>query len=85
MSMQAVLLPLFVQVVVTLVVLYVLGARRFAAVRGGNVRGPVALREPNWPVQTRQAEYNYQNQFELPGFVSPIRSWTPASTIVKRA
>ena len=66
MSMQAVLLPLFVQVVVTLVVLYVLGARRFVAVRGGKVRGPVALREPNWPTHTRQAEYNYQNQFELP-------------------
>jgi hypothetical protein len=66
MSIQAVLLPLFVQAVVTLVVLYVLAARRFAAVRGGKLRGPVGLREPNWPDDTRQAEYNYQNQFELP-------------------
>ncbi len=66
MSIQAVLLPLFVQVLLTLVVMYTLAARRFMAVRGGKVRGPVSLREPNWPDDTRQAEYNYQNQFELP-------------------
>ena len=33
---------------------------------GGDLRGPVALREANWPDYARQAEYNYQNQFELP-------------------
>jgi hypothetical protein len=65
-SIQFVLLPLFVQVLLTLVVMYTLAGRRFAAVRAGDVRGPVALREPNWPLRARQAEYNYQNQFELP-------------------
>ena len=66
MSIQFLLLPLFVQVILTLLVLYTLAGRRFFAVRGDELRGPVALREPNWPERTRQAEYNYQNQFELP-------------------
>jgi hypothetical protein len=66
MSIQFVLLPLFVQVLLTLAVGYVLAGRRYVAVRGGEVRGPVSLRESNWPLGARQAEYNYQNQFELP-------------------
>jgi hypothetical protein len=66
MSIQFVLLPLFVQVILTFVVLYTLAGRRFSAVRSNALRGSVALREPNWPERARQAEYNYQNQFELP-------------------
>ena len=66
MSIQFVLLPLFVQVILTLAVLYMLAGRRFSAVRSNALRGSVALREPNWPERARQAEYNYQNQFELP-------------------
>jgi hypothetical protein len=66
MSIQFQLLPLFVQVSLTLLVLYTLAGRRFFAVQRGELAGPVSLREPNWPVTTRQAEYNYQNQFELP-------------------
>jgi hypothetical protein len=66
MSIQAVLLPLFIQVTLTLVVMYTMAARRFSAVRGGKLRGPISLREPNWPPYALQAEYNYQNQFELP-------------------
>jgi hypothetical protein len=66
MSIQFQLLPLFVQVILTLIVLFTLAGRRFSAVRGDELTGPVALREPNWPERTRQAEYNYQNQFELP-------------------
>jgi hypothetical protein len=66
MSVQFVLLPLFVQVLITLAVMYTLAGRRFATIRGGELRAPVSLREPNWPVDVRKAEYNYQNQFELP-------------------
>ncbi len=66
MSLQMILLPLFVQVFLTLIVGYTLAGRRFTAVRGGEVTGPVSLREPNWPARTLQAQYNYQNQFELP-------------------
>ncbi|MGE3149381.1 MAG: MAPEG family protein [Pseudorhodoplanes sp.] len=66
MTVEMVLLPLFVQVALTFIVLFTLAGRRFGAVRRGELRGPVALREPNWPDRVRQAEYNYQNQFELP-------------------
>ena len=66
MSVQFVLLPLFVQVLITLAVMYTLAGRRFATIRSGELRAPVSLREPNWPVDVRKAEYNYQNQFELP-------------------
>jgi hypothetical protein len=53
-------------VILTFVVLYTLAGRRFSAVRRDELQGPVTLREPNWPPYVRQAEYNYQNQFELP-------------------
>jgi hypothetical protein len=66
MSIQFQLLPLFVQVLLTFVVLLTLAGRRYGAVRAGEVRGSVALRERNWPPYTQQAEFNYQNQFELP-------------------
>jgi hypothetical protein len=66
MSIQAVLAPVFVQVLLTLAVAYLLGYRRFVAIRGGALKGPISLREPNWPAHALQAEYNYQNQFELP-------------------
>lgn len=66
MSIQMILAPLFVQVLLTLGVMYMLAWRRFGAVRDGAVRGPVSLREPNWQQNALQAGYNYQNQFDLP-------------------
>ena len=41
MSIQFVLLPLFVQVLLTFVVMYTLAGRRFGAVRAGALKGPV--------------------------------------------
>jgi hypothetical protein len=67
MSFMEVLLPVFVQVILTLVVAFMLAYKRVTAIRSGEVRGKkIALREPNWPEQTRQIENNYLNQFELP-------------------
>jgi len=67
MSAMEVLLPVFVQVILTFFVVYVLAYQRVLAVRSGELRGKkIALREPNWPDQTRQFENNYMNQFELP-------------------
>jgi len=66
MSIQTVLFPLFVQVTLTLLVMYTMAYRRFSAVRAGQLRGPISLREANWPTDALQAAYNYQNQFELP-------------------
>ena len=67
MSLQAVLLPLFVEVVLTFVLMLWMGALRGGDFRSGAVRpADVALREPRWPQRTSQAAYSFSNQFELP-------------------
>ena len=67
MSIQAILLPLFVQVALTFALLFWTGAARVAAVRRGDVRvRDVALREANWPKRETQIANAYQNQLELP-------------------
>jgi hypothetical protein len=66
MSIQMILAPVFVQVLLTLMVLFTLAGRRLAAFKRKELTGSVSLREANWPDYARQAEYNYQNQFELP-------------------
>ena len=67
MSWMEVLLPVFVQVILTLVVAWSLASRRIGGIRSGTVRAKdIALREPNWPNETRQYENSYLNQFELP-------------------
>jgi len=67
MSIQAILLPLFVQVALTFVLGFWTGGARFAAVRRGEVRPrDIALRQPNWPQQETQIANAYQNQLELP-------------------
>ena len=66
MSVMDVLLPVFAQVILTFVVAFTMGYRRYTAIRDGKLRGKISLREANWPDYTRQAEYNYLNQFELP-------------------
>lgn len=67
MSIQAILLPLLVQVALTLVLLLWTGRARVAAVRRGDVHPrDIALRQPNWPKQETQIANAYHNQLELP-------------------
>ena len=67
MSIQAVLLPLFVQVVLTFVLLFWMAGARVDAVRRGDVHPrDVALRQPNWPQHETQIANAYHNQLELP-------------------
>ena len=78
MSLQAVLLPLFVEVVLTFVLMLWMGALRGADFRSGSVRAAdVGLREPNWPRRTMLAAYSFSNQFELPVlfYVLTILEW----------
>ena len=66
MSIRTVLLPLFVQVLLTFGLLFWLAALRVSALRSGVVRGrDVALREPNWPHRHMQVQCAFQNQLEL--------------------
>jgi hypothetical protein len=66
-SIQAVLLPLFVQVALTFFLLFWTGRARVAAVRRGDVHPrDIALRESNWPKRETQIANAYHNQLELP-------------------
>jgi hypothetical protein len=67
MSIPTILLPLFVEVILTFGLLLWLGVLRRNDVRSGATRpSQVALREPNWPTPTLQVAYSFSNQFELP-------------------
>lgn len=78
MSIQAVLLPLFVQVVLTFVLLaWMAGLNRQAVLRGGVKLRDVALREPGWPAHNLQIRNAFQNQLETPVlfYVLTILAW----------
>jgi hypothetical protein len=78
MSIQAVLLPLFVEVALTFVLLFWTGYLRTNLLKAGAVKPQdVALREPNWPPQVAQIGNAYQNQFEVPVlfYVLTILAW----------
>jgi len=67
MTVQAILLPLFVEVILTFALLIWLAPLRARDVNSGGVRlQDIALREPNWSKGTLQVAYSFSNQFELP-------------------
>jgi hypothetical protein len=62
-----VLLPLFVQVLLVFVLIFLLAIRRQVALRTGTTRWQdISLRESNWPKLAMQNGYAFSNQFELP-------------------
>jgi hypothetical protein len=67
MSIQFVLLPLFVEVLLTFGVMFGMMYFRTSSLQRGETRlKDIALREPNWPVRATQFGYAFANQFELP-------------------
>jgi len=67
MSVQMVLLPVFIQIALTFVLLlWMVGARRQTLVSGETRIRDIALGQPNWPVRATQIGNCYRNQFELP-------------------
>jgi hypothetical protein len=67
MSIKAILIPMFVQVGLTFVLLFWMGVLRMRAIRLGQVNAhQVLLREPNWPPRVLQVANAYHNQLELP-------------------
>jgi hypothetical protein len=67
MPVQEVLLPLFVEVILTFALMFWMAALRGRDFRSGVARyDNVALREPNWSKGTLQVAYAFSNQFELP-------------------
>ncbi len=86
MSVQAILLPLFVEVVLTFVLLFVMAPMRTRDFATGAVRPEdVALREPKWPKRTTQVANAFSNQFyaltvleyvtHLAGVVFVVLAW----------
>ena len=78
MSLAAVLLPLFVEVVLTFGLLLWMGVLRNDDYRSGTVKPQeIALREPKWPARTTQVANSFSNQFELPVlfYVLTILEW----------
>ena len=67
MTVQMVLLPVFVQVGLTFFLLLWMARERTGAVTRGETKlKDVALRQPNWPERTTQIGNCFSNQFEIP-------------------
>ena len=67
MSVQMVLLPVFVLVGLTyFLLIWMAGARRNALVGGQTRIRDIALGQPNWPERSTQIANCFANQFEIP-------------------
>jgi hypothetical protein len=67
MSIQMVLLPLFVQVGLTFALLFAMASARGHSLRSGETRmRDIALRQPNWPARATAIGNCFANQFEIP-------------------
>ena len=67
MSVQAVLLPVFVLVGLSFgLLLWMAGARREALVGGEAKIKDIVLGQPNWPARATQIANCFSNQFEMP-------------------
>ena len=67
MSITAILLPVYVQVALTVILLLWMGRSRLSTLRAGEVKvKDIALGERNWPTRILQIQNAYHNQFEIP-------------------
>ncbi|MFT3731709.1 MAG: MAPEG family protein [Hyphomicrobium sp.] len=67
MTVTEFLLPVFVQVGLTLVLIVMTAISRLSNFQLGEVRTQdIALGEPRWPTKTTQRANAFKNQFELP-------------------
>jgi hypothetical protein len=67
MTIQMVLLPVFVLIGLTFALMFGMAATRGAALKSGETKvGDIALRQPNWPLRATQVGNCFANQFELP-------------------
>src|SRR6185312_4401882 len=67
MPIPFVLLPLFVEVLLTFGVMFGMMYHRTSSLQRGETRFEnIALREPNWPARAQQFANAFANQFELP-------------------
>jgi len=85
MTIQMVLLPVFVQVALTIALLVWTARSRTASVKSGKTKmRDIALGQPNWPDQPTQVANSYNSQFQLPVlfYVAVILAWITRTTDV---
>jgi hypothetical protein len=78
MTVQMVLLPVFVQVALTFALLVWMGRARISSVRRGETKvRDIALRQPAWPAQATQISNCFDSQLQLPllFYVLVILAW----------
>ena len=78
MTVRDVLLPLFVEVILTFALLFWMAFVRTQSVASGATKmRNIALREPNWPAPVTQVANAFHNQLELPMlfYVLTILAW----------
>jgi len=78
MTVQMVLLPVFVQVALTFALLFWMASvRRGSVSRGETKIRDIALGQPNWPDQPTQISNSYNSQFQIPllFYVVVILAW----------
>jgi hypothetical protein len=67
MSVASILLPVFVQVALTFILLMRLGSGRLRTLSAGKTKvRDIALGESNWPADVTQVGNCFNNQFQLP-------------------
>lgn len=67
MSVAALLAPVFVQVLLTFVLLFSMGGARVGALQRREVKmGQIALGNDAWPERVKQFSNSFHNQLELP-------------------
>ena len=78
MTIQMVLLPVFVQIALTFALLIWMARARTSSVSRGETKiRDIALRQPAWPAQATQISNCYDSQFQLPllFYVLVILAW----------
>lgn len=67
MSVQAVLLPVFVLVALTFAIQFRMGYLRVTSITRGETKiRDIALGQPGWPDDATKVSRNFENQFQLP-------------------
>ena len=78
MTIQMVLLPVFVQVALTLVLIVWMASERTRSVRRGETKiRDIALRQPAWPERATKISNCFDSQFQLPllFYVLVVLAW----------
>lgn len=76
MTVQMVLLPVFVQVALTFCLLLWMGSARTGSIRRGETKiGDIALRQPAWPDRPTQISNSFDSQFQLPLLFYVVVIW----------